>query len=155
MRADGTVTIGERLIDPEQAEVITRIFREYDAGLSARAIAAALNDEGVASPDSGKGDGRWGPSTISGNWRRSTGILNNKLYIGPMVWNRQSFVNDPQTQKRQARPNPPELTCGLPVHEVVGAASQMQKAPQDAGRRVQNSAHPGEIDPQCIDIIEE
>jgi hypothetical protein len=30
----------------------------------------------------------WGPSTIHGNWRRGTGILNNELYIGRLVWNR-------------------------------------------------------------------
>ena len=48
----------------------------------------------------------WGPSTIYGNWRRGTGILNNELYIGRLVWNRQHFVKDPSTGRRQARPNP-------------------------------------------------
>lgn len=114
--ADGTVVTGEREIIPEEAEVVLRIFRDYDAGLSARAIAAALNAEGIPSPGgSGKGDGTWGPSTISGNWQRGTGILNNELYIGMLVWNRQRFVKDPQTFKRQARLNPPEV---WKVHEV-------------------------------------
>jgi hypothetical protein len=108
LRTDGTLTTGERVIDAEQAAIVTRIFTEYASGLSARAIAAALNDEGIASPDSGKGDGTWGPSTISGNLKRGTGILNNELYIGRLIWNRQRFVKDPQTGKRQARPNPPE-----------------------------------------------
>ena len=86
LRADGTVTTGERVIDPEQAA----IFTEYAAGRSARTIAAALNAEGIASPDSGKGkgNGTWGPSTISGNWKRGTGILNNERYIDRLVWNR-------------------------------------------------------------------
>ena len=115
-RADGSVITGEREIVPEEAEVVLRIFRDYDAGLSARAIAAALNAEGIPSPGgSGKGDGTWGPSTISGNWQRGTGILNNELYIGMLVWNRQRFVKDPQTFKRQARLNPPEV---WKVHEV-------------------------------------
>ncbi len=48
----------------------------------------------------------WGPSTIYGNWQRGTGILNNELYIGRLVWNRQHFIKDPRTGKRQARPNP-------------------------------------------------
>ena len=48
----------------------------------------------------------WGPSTIHGNWRRGTGILNNELYIGRLVWNRQQFVKDPHTGRRQARLNP-------------------------------------------------
>lgn len=115
LRADGSVTTGEREIVPEEAEIIRRIFRDYDAGLSARAIAAALNEEGIASPRSETGDGSWGPSTISGNWKRGTGILNNELYIGILVWNRQRFVKDPQTFKRQARLNPPEA---WKCHEV-------------------------------------
>ncbi|WP_423208842.1 recombinase family protein [Paracoccus yeei] len=108
LRPDGTLTTGERMIDPDEAAIVARIFTEYASGLSARAIAAALNEEGIASPDSGKGAGTWGPSTISGNWKRGTGILNNELYVGRLIWNRQRFVKDPVTQKRQARPNPPE-----------------------------------------------
>ena len=45
-------------------------------------------------------------STIYGNWRRGTGILNNELYLGRLVWNRQRFIKDPTTGRRQARPNP-------------------------------------------------
>ncbi len=48
----------------------------------------------------------WGASTIYGNWRRGTGILNNELYAGKIVWNRQRFVKDPERGRRQARPNP-------------------------------------------------
>ena len=47
-------------------------------------------------------------STISGNWKRGTGLLNNELHVGRLVWNRQRFMRDPETGKRQARPNPPE-----------------------------------------------
>src|SRR5205823_1353989 len=47
-----------------------------------------------------------GPSTIYGNWRRETGLLNNQLYIGKLVWNRQRFLKDPASGRRQARLNP-------------------------------------------------
>ncbi|MDA5092860.1 recombinase family protein [Aliiroseovarius sp. KMU-50] len=40
--------------------------------------------------------------------KRGTGILNNELYIGRLIWNRQRFIKDPNTGKRQARLNPPE-----------------------------------------------
>ncbi|MFU8777133.1 MAG: recombinase family protein, partial [Roseovarius sp.] len=56
-----------------------RIFREYDAGHSTRTIAAGLNAGAIPSPDSGKGGDTWGPSTVSENWKRGTGILNNEL----------------------------------------------------------------------------
>nr|WP_324755287.1 recombinase family protein [Roseovarius sp. Pro17] len=67
-------------------------------------MAAALNQKGIPAPRAAT----WSFSTISGNWKRGTGILNNDLYIGERVWNRQRFVKCPQTGKRQALPNPPE-----------------------------------------------
>ena len=79
-----------------------RIFAAFADGRSPRAIAHALNREGIPGPH-GKA---WGPSTICGNWRRGTGILNNDLYAGRLVWNRQRFVKDPASGRRQARMNP-------------------------------------------------
>jgi site-specific DNA recombinase len=93
---------GERRINQTEAEIVRRIFEEFAKGRSPRAIAGALNKEAVSGP-AGK---TWGPSTIYGNWRRGTGILNNELYVGRLVWNRQQFVKDPHTGRRQARLNP-------------------------------------------------
>ncbi|MDB6455203.1 recombinase family protein, partial [Falsirhodobacter sp. 20TX0035] len=119
LRSDGTVTTGEREIMEDEAAIVRRIFEGYASGLSARALAAALNAEGVPAPRSGgKGDGRWGPSTISGNCKRGTGLLNNEFYIGQLIWNRQRFVKDPETGKRQARPNPPEAWIIEQVHDL-------------------------------------
>ena len=104
---DGTHTTGDRVIDPAEAAIVRRIFTEYDRGLSARSIAIGLNRDGIAPPRSGwKGSGSWSFSTISGNWQRGTGILNNDLYRGRLVWNRQHFIKNPDSGKRQARMNP-------------------------------------------------
>lgn len=46
-----------------------------------------------------------GDRTINGKPRSGNGILNNEMYAGKIVWNRQRFVKDPDTGKRQARPN--------------------------------------------------
>ncbi|WP_439118288.1 recombinase family protein, partial [Nereida ignava] len=105
---DGTWTKGDLLINDAEACVVRRIFKDYSKGLSGRAIAIALNKNGVPAPNSGRGSREWTFSTIQGNWKRGTGILNNELYIGMRVWNRQHFVIHPETGKRQARPNPPE-----------------------------------------------
>ena len=143
LMSDGTISTGERMIDPDQADIVTRIFTEYASGLSARTIAAALNEEGIASPDSGKGAGTWGPSTISGNWKRGTGILNNELYIGRLVWNRQRFVKDPASHKRQARPNPPEdwIIEDVPELRIIpDDLWQAAKARQGAIRAEMNPA---------------
>ncbi|UXT21138.1 recombinase family protein [Agrobacterium tumefaciens] len=93
---------GDRTINEAQAAVIRRIFRDYAAGKSAKSIAFALNKEGISAPSGGD----WGFSTINGNPKRGNGILNNEMYVGKIVWNRQRFVKDPDTGKRQARPNP-------------------------------------------------
>lgn len=102
-------TIGggpDRSINETEAEVVRRIFRAYAAGKSAKRIAVELNEAGVPAPSGAD----WGFSTINGNPKRGTGILNNELYIGRLIWNRQRFVKDPDTGKRQARPNP-ESEC--------------------------------------------
>ena len=45
--------------------------------------------------------------TVSlGKVKRRNGILNNELYIGQIVHNRQRFLKDPATGKRISRENP-------------------------------------------------
>ncbi|MCU0906228.1 MAG: recombinase family protein [Rhodobacteraceae bacterium] len=95
---------GVKTVTPSEGEVIRRIFRDYAAGKSPKRIATELNAEGISAPTGGD----WDFSTINCNVKRGTGILNNELYIGRLVWNRQRFVKNPDTGKRQARPNPPE-----------------------------------------------
>lgn len=99
--AHGERVRGGRVIDEREAAVVRRICSEFVAGRSPRAIAHALNAEGFAGP----AGNAWGPSTIYGNWKRGTGILNNELYIGRIVWNRQRYVKDPSTGKRVSQPN--------------------------------------------------
>lgn len=67
-----------REIDPEEAEIVRRIFRETVDGRSATAIAKALNADRIPAP---KG-GTWDASSIRGRKDRQEGILNNRLYIG-------------------------------------------------------------------------
>jgi len=107
-RARGMLTINK-----EKAAIVRRIFEEYATGRSPRAIAGGLNSDGVPGPSSKP----WGPSTINGNWRRGTGILNNELYVGRRVWNRQRFINDPSSGKRVTRYNEKER---LIVQEIPG-----------------------------------
>ena len=112
--AQGEPILGERKINREQAAVVIHIFREYLAGMSPRAIAKQLNKEGIAGP-SGK---TWGPSTIYGNRQRGTGILNNELYIGQLVWNRLRYIKNPDTGKRVSRLNPEDEWIRKDVPEM-------------------------------------
>ena len=100
--SEGEALKGDREIIEEQANVIRRIFEDYAyKNKSPKAIAAQLNKEGILTA-SGKA---WGQSTINGNRKRGTGLLNNELYIGKLIWNRQRFIKDPNTGKRVTRLN--------------------------------------------------
>jgi site-specific DNA recombinase len=95
---------GGRIINTAEAAVVERIFTMFAHGISPRAIARQLNEDHVPGPE----NRAWQDTTIRGQKERGTGILNNELYIGQLVWNRCSYVKDPRTGKRVARPNPPE-----------------------------------------------
>ena len=105
---------GEREIDETEAEIVRRIFREFAQGTSPRAIARRLNEDGIPGP---KGK-LWTDSVLRGHAKRGTGLLNNELYIGRLVWNRQRFLKNPETGKRVARLNPPEEWIVAEVPEL-------------------------------------
>jgi site-specific DNA recombinase len=91
-------------IDEAEAAVVRRICRDYLDGRSPRDIAVALNKERLSGPRGGA----WNASTIAGSRTRRNGILQNELYGGRVVWNRQRFIKDPETGKRVSRPNSPD-----------------------------------------------
>src|SRR6267378_4179818 len=100
--SEGEPVRGERKINEAEAAIVCRIFREFAAGKSPRAIATDLNRDGIPGPF-----GRtWGDTTIRGHACRGNGIVNNELYAGVLVWNRQRFIKDPNSGKRVSRPNP-------------------------------------------------
>jgi DNA invertase Pin-like site-specific DNA recombinase len=116
---NGLPLTGERRVNAPEAAIVRRIFEEYAAGVSPREIAKRLNAESVAGPSGNA----WGPSTIHGNRQRGTGILNNELYIGRLVWNRLRYVKDPETGRRVSRLNP---KAGLIVQNVASLRSSMR-----------------------------
>jgi len=72
-----------REIDPEQAEIVRRIFTLAAEGCGFKRIAARLNQEGVPSPRPRR-NGRprsWTSSSVRG-------VLLNPLYRGQLVWGR-------------------------------------------------------------------
>jgi DNA invertase Pin-like site-specific DNA recombinase len=116
----GELLRGDRAIEAAEAEVIRRVFREFATGKSPRAIARDLNAEGVPGP---KG-AAWTDSTLRGHGKRGTGLLNNELYIGRLVWNRLRYLKDPTTGNRVSRLNPPDawITHEVPELRIVDDA---------------------------------
>ena len=134
--ADSDGAKGGREIVEAEAEIIRRIFREYVAGKTSESIARDLNGEGVAGP----GGRPWSNTTIRGQPRRGTGILNNSLYVGRIEWNRCSYVKDPSTGKRVARPNDPSLWETFEVPNLRIVADEVWFAAKKAQEAIRASA---------------
>ncbi len=132
---------GGRTVNEAEAEVVRRVFREFAGGVSPRAIARRLNGEGISGPS-----GRlWTDSTIRGHAKRGTGLLNNELYIGRLVWNRQRYIKDPETGKRVSRINPPG-------EWIVREVPELRIVDDDLWQAVKHRQ--GEIKVQYADVIE-
>ncbi len=127
VKEDGSLSTGERQINPAEAEIVRRIFRDFATGKSPRQIAIELNNEGRPAP----GGNGWGQSTINGNAERGTGVLNNELYIGRLVWNRLKYVKDPSNGKRVSRLNPPEAWMSKEVPELRIIENELWQAVKD------------------------
>jgi len=91
-------------IDPDQAEVVNRLFARYIEGASYRTIAAELNREGVPSPGSSwkrvkRRNRGWMGSGIRA-------IIRNVRYTGLIRWNTSEWIKDPDSGKRLRRERP-------------------------------------------------
>ena len=82
-----------REINPDKANVVVQIFDPFSTGWSPRAIARKLNEQGIPSPRGGKRL----QSAIYGDKIEGTGILNNALSSGRVVWNRRQWFKNPDT----------------------------------------------------------
>ncbi len=108
---------GGRTVNEVEAGIVRRVFREFADGTSPRRIARRMNAEGVPGPS-----GRlWTDSTIRGHVKRGTGLINNELYVGRLVWNRLRYVKNPETGKRVSRINPREdwIVTEVPELRIV------------------------------------
>ena len=80
---------GHLIIDPNQAEIVRRIYREYLEGFSMDKIAAGLERDGVLT---GAGKVKWHTSTINK-------ILRNEKYMGDALL-QKTYTTDFLTKKR-------------------------------------------------------
>ena len=80
---------GNLIIDPEQAEVVKRIYREYLEGYSMKKICQHLEADGVLT---GAGKAKWYDSTINK-------ILRNEKYMGDALL-QKTYTTDFLTKKR-------------------------------------------------------
>jgi hypothetical protein len=79
-------------INPDEAEIVKRIFKEFAEGKSIHKIAAQLNEEKVPTKKNWRGG--WNISTLSR-------ILKNQKYIGTWDWRKSKVVRDPMNGKKK------------------------------------------------------
>ncbi len=126
--------------DPEAAAIIRRLFAEYAAGMSARAIGSQLTSEGIDSPrfyhyaKLGKNNplseekNSWGSATI-------LQLLRNRAYIGDMVQGKRAVVSY-KIKKR---------VCKDPEDYIVVEGTHEPLIDRDTWERVQGRMESGHI----------
>ena len=90
-----------------------------------------MNREHIPGPRGGE----WNASTINGSRKRLNGIINNQLYVGRIVYNRQRFIKDPLSGRRQARPNPSSEWLEKDVPELAIVPAELFEAAQSRRRQ--------------------
>ena len=93
----------DQKINPEQAEIVRRVFEMYASGMGLALISKTLNAEGVRSPQPPRNRTMqaWCPSSIRE-------MLRNELYRGVRVWNRTVKTRNPETGRKVSKARPKE-----------------------------------------------
>jgi site-specific DNA recombinase len=136
---DGLPVTGERTINEAEAALIRHICAEFSDGISPKAIAKRLNREHILGPSGNA----WRDTAIRGHRTRGTGLLNNELYIGRLIWNRLRYIKDPETGRRVSRLNPQDqwIIAEVPqmriVDDALWARVKWRQGEIDATPRVQ------------------
>ena len=97
-------------IEPEEADVVRRIYREFIGGNSVSKITKRLNQDKI--PTKKGFFGGWNTSTVSR-------ILKNEKYIGLWIWRKWKNVRDPMTGKIKKVVRPKEEQLPVFKKELV------------------------------------
>ena len=121
---------GEREIEPTEAAIVRRIFKEYAAGISPRAIALALTADRIPTP---AGAPAWNHQAFIGGGSKR-GIIGNPLYVGELVWSTTRNILNPATGKKTKRIGPADerVSASVPHLRIVDqglweAANQVRR----------------------------
>ena len=122
--SNGEPVRGGRTIKAAEAEIVREIFARYAAGEAPRKIAFDLNARRIPAPRGGA----WSASTLNGNRGRGTGVLNNEMYVGRLVWNRLSYAKDPETGKRRSRANGKNAVVAVEASDLAIVSRELRDA---------------------------
>jgi site-specific DNA recombinase len=111
---------GERERDDATAKIVTRIFTEYSNQRSPVEICGDLTKDGIPTPRGGA------------SWNRQSlyAILENRMYIGEIIWGRCHTVRNPDGGKHIKRKN-------APGDQASVSAPQLRIIPQELWNAVE------------------
>ena len=75
--------------------------------------------------------------------QRGSGILNNELYAGRLVWNKVRMVKDPDTGRRISRPNAESEWQATDVPSLAIVGRELFEAAQER-KRARSATHPNQ-----------
>ena len=133
--SNGKPIRGLRIVEPDEAEVVRRIYRLYLEGMSPRQIVVLLTREGVSGPRNRP----WTDAVIRG--REGSGILRNELYCGRVIRGRTRSRRHPGTGIRHFDPRPREEWTVVEAPELRIVDDQTWEAVQDEVLRRRNRHH--------------
>ncbi len=103
----------KKVVNPQEADVVRRIFGLYVQGFGIRRIAHTLNEEGIPAPRPTRNGPRgWSPSAIHAMLTRDT-------YRGIVVWGRSKQVVRRGTRKQEDRSEAEWLRVNAPELRIV------------------------------------
>ena len=122
---------GTLVVEPDEAEIVRRVFREYLAGKGVVAIANGLNEDGI-------------PTRYGNRWCKSsvTGILRNYTYTGNLLL--QKTFRENHLTKRTL-PNEGQLPQyhAEGSHEAIIRMEDFEAVQAEMERRAAKHAPPG------------
>ncbi|MEP3483765.1 MAG: recombinase family protein [Sneathiella sp.] len=118
---------GFRIINREEADVVTTIYEMAANQQSAGDICDSLNAQNIRPPQSS----RWNPPSLLGAKSRRSGILRQTLYSGVFTFNKTTFKKHPDTGKRQLIVRPIEDWIQIPLPELGFIEPDLFKKVQD------------------------
>ncbi len=106
-----------RAVNEEEARWVRQIFEWFASGHSPKWIACELNRLGVPSARGST----WAANAVYGDITQGNGFLNNKMYIGCYIWNRSTWMKNPDTGKRRRsqRPESEWIVTDMPELRIV------------------------------------
>ena len=142
--ADGKVTVpfkrflgydrgedGNLVINPEQAEVVKRIYGMFLKGMTPHGIAKTLTDEGVPTP---AGKCQWGQTTIKS-------ILSNEKYKGDALL-QKTFCEDFLTKKMKTNQGEVPQYYVENNHEAIIDPETFEMVQRELARRTKGKEPP-------------